>query len=67
LIVLSILQDAKYFPSTEKATKITASLCPRNVKSSLCKSMLHNLTVLSVLPEARYLPSVENAIELTDF
>jgi hypothetical protein len=62
----SWLPDAKYLPSSENKTDLTALLCPFNVAIYFFYSMLQIFTFLSSLPEAIYLPSDENAIDLTD-
>ncbi len=63
--MLSWLPEAKYLPSGENVTEVTALLWPYSVVTSFCDSTLQSLTVLSALLEAKYLLSGENATELT--
>jgi hypothetical protein len=57
LMVLSVLAEARVFPSGLKLTLMTQLLCPLRVVISFFVSRFHSLMVLSVLAEARVFPS----------
>ena len=66
-MVLSLLHEARYFPSSDQATHLTSLSCPSNVYRCLYSPSINIQIpiVASKLAEAKNLPSGENLTDLT--
>jgi hypothetical protein len=60
-----LLPEARHFPSGEKETAVTLSVCLSSEIIILRSNILQTFTVESALPEAKYLLSGEKATAVT--